>query len=86
MKNITSEMIEEAVNKPYEDISENFFDDFWNNYKYCEEIIKESLQDADDIQKQYLASDFAAYKTARDHCIEIFRNVLKELLCEEKVQ
>jgi len=29
MKNITSEMIEEAVNKPYEDISENFFDDFW---------------------------------------------------------
>ena len=82
MKNITSGMIEEAVDHSYEDISENFFDDFWENYKYCEDIIKESLQDADDVQRQYLASDFAAYKTARDHCINIFRETLKELLCE----
>ena len=82
MKNITSEMIEEAVNKPYEDISENFFDDFWGNYKYCEEIIEESHGHTDDVNKQFLASDFAAYKTARDHCIEIFRSVLKELLCD----
>ena len=28
-----------------------------------------------------LASNLAAFKTARDHCIEIFRSVLKELLC-----
>lgn len=28
-----------------------------------------------------LASNLAAFKTARDHCIEIFKSVLKELLC-----
>ncbi len=81
MKNITSEIIDKTVDKSYEDISKDFFNDFWKNYKYCEEIIEESHGNTDDVQKQYLASDFAAFKTARDHCIEIFRSVLKELLC-----
>ncbi len=82
MKNITSEIIDKTVDKSYEDISKDFFNDFWKNYKYCEEIIEESHGNTDDVQKQYLASDFAAFKTARDHCIEIFRSVLKELLCD----
>ena len=82
MKSITSEIIDKTVDKSYEDIREDFFNDFWNNYKYCEEIIEESHGNTDDVQKQYLASDFAAFKTARDHCIEIFRSVLKELLCD----
>ena len=81
MKSITSEIIDKTVDKSYEDISKDFFNDFWKNYKYCEEIIEESHGNTDDVQKQYLASDFAAFKTARDHCIEIFRSVLKELLC-----
>ena len=81
MKSITSEIIDETINRSYENIREDFFNDFWNNYKYCEEIIEESHGNTDDVQKQYLASDFAAFKTARDHCIEIFRSVLKELLC-----
>ena len=81
MKSITSEIIDETINRSYENIREDFFNDFWKNYKYCEEIIEESHGNTDDVQKQYLASDFAAFKTARDHCIEIFRSVLKELLC-----
>ena len=82
MKSITSEIIDETINKSYENISKDFFNDFWNNYKYCEELIEKSHKNPDEVQKQYLASDFAAFKTAMDHCIEIFRSVLKELLCE----
>lgn len=83
MKDITSEMIDGAANRSYEKIRGKFFEDFWSNYShYYEEITKELHTDADDIQKQHLASDFAAYKTARDHSVEIMRSVLKELLCE----
>lgn len=82
MKSITSEIIDETINRSYENIREDFFNDFWNNYKYCEEIIEESHGHTDDVNKQFLVSDFVAFKTARDHCIEIFRSVLKELLCD----
>lgn len=83
MKSITSEIIDETINSSYENIRRDFFNDFWEKYIYCEKLIEESHGHTDDVNKQFLASDFAAFKTARDHCIKILREVLKKLLCEE---
>lgn len=64
------------------EISEYFLDDFKKNNDTFDKFIKDATHNQQPEYVFKLASDLAAFKTTRDHCIEIFRNVLKELLCD----
>ena len=82
MKNISEERIDKAIDSAFLEINEYFLDNYKMNDEGFKQIINELSNNEYPFYSSQLASNLAAFKTARDHCIEIFRSVLKELLCE----
>lgn len=82
MSKITEERIDKAIDSAFLEINEYFLDDFQKNNETFDKLINDATNKQHPEYVFKIALDFAAFKTARDHCIEIFRNVLKELLCE----
>ncbi|MCI9379295.1 MAG: hypothetical protein HFI06_12515 [Eubacterium sp.] len=82
MENMTEERIDEVIDSAFLEINEYFLDDYKMNDDGFKKIINELSNNEYPAYSSKLASNLAAFKTARDHCIEIFRSVLKELLCD----
>lgn len=82
MSKITEERIDKAIDSAFLEINEYFLDDFQKNNETFDKLINDATNKQHPEYVFKIALDFATFKTARDHCIEIFRNVLKELLCE----
>lgn len=91
MKNITSEKIDEVVNKAFLEQNENVLDDFINNYELYKRVFDENIKDKlENMPPDYVekfisdfSGGFAGYKLAQDNCVKILSRSLKELLCDE---
>lgn len=90
MKNITSEKIDEAVNKAFNEQTGNIFSDFVDNHNEFKRVCDENINyNAENVPPGYMerfANDitnaFASIKTAQNNCIETLKASLKELLCD----
>lgn len=93
MKNITSEKIDNIVNRAFDEQTENVLSDFTENYEEFKKICDKNINyNAENVPPGYMerfANDivdaFASIKTAQDNCVAILRETLKELLCEEQI-
>lgn len=91
MKNITSEKIDNIIDKAFVEQTENVLSDYVDNHEEFKKICDGNINyNAENVPSGYMerfANDitnaFASIKTAQNNCIEILRETLKELLCEE---
>lgn len=85
MKNITEERINKTVTEAFLNANETLAQDFVDNYYLYQAALKENIECLKNNSgyADLFFFDLAALKTAQDNCVNILRNCLKELLCEE---
>ena len=90
MNGITEERIDAIIDNAFIEQNENVLNDFINNYeKYkriFDKVVRDNVPDAPSDYAERFTGEFsiafASFKLAQDNCINIFRETLKELLCE----